>query len=253
MKILFLIAPSEWKNKNIDNTLIKNTINITSSKKMLSFNFEKPLDIACNATEKDLKCSGDRYKEGINLNQNINKITDTNSIKINAIRRYSGVMYNAIDYIGMNKDWQTFFENNFLILSGMYGIIKPLDKIWNYKLPIETKGLYNFWGDKIIDKIIEIRPDCIVNLLPMSYAKMAIVWKWKEKKLSKSGIKIININFWKEDGTKIAHWVKKLRWEWIKHICDNNITDYRKFGGEICENKEKSNNNVIDVDIALSK
>ena len=135
----------------------------------------------------------------------------------------------------------------------MYGLLKPLDKIWNYKLPIDTKGLYAFWEDKIINKLIEIKPDYIVSLLPISYAKMAIVWKWKEKKLSDNGIKIININFLNEAGSKIAHGVKKLRWEWIKRICKDNIVDHHNFGWEILDNKEKSNTNIIDVDIALSK
>ncbi len=48
-------------------------------------------------------------------------------------------MYNAIDYHNMNLKGKQYFENNFKILSGMYGIVSPLDMIGNYKLPIETK------------------------------------------------------------------------------------------------------------------
>ena len=244
MKILFLIPPSEGKNKDITNN--------TTTTEQLSFKFDKPLDIAYNATEKDLKCRGDRYKQGINLNQNIAKAPNKNSKKIAAIYRYSGVMYKSIEYLNMTQDWQKFFEDRFLILSGMYWLVRPLDKIGNYKLPIETKRLYSFWWEKIVDKLIGIKPDYIVNLLPMSYAKMAIVGKWKEKKLSDNWIKIININFLKLDGNKVAHGVKKLRWEWIKKICEGNILDYNNFGGEVLEyfgNKEKNDNNIIDISI----
>ena len=255
MKILFLIAPSEWKNSKIDWDMG------WKKDENLSFNFDKPKEIALNASEKDLKCSGERYKEWIRLNEavvlnaeakthldkNREKSTDE---KIDAIYRYSGIMYKHIDYIGMNEIWKRFLEDHFAILSGMYGIVWVLDKIWNYKLPIETKWLYAFWEDKIVDKLIEIKPDYIVNLLPMSYAKMAIVGKWKEKKLSENRIKIININFLKADGSKIAHGVKKLRWEWIKRVCEAEIIDYKLFGGEVLENREKGDTNIVDINIA---
>jgi len=48
----------------------------------------------------------------------------------------------------------------------MYGILRPQDFIANYKLPIETQGLYKFWGEKIIDAIISLKPQKIYNLLP---------------------------------------------------------------------------------------
>ena len=58
MKILFLLPPSEGKNHGWD-----------ISEEKLSLSFTKPYDIAVNATEKDLKCIGKRYEEGIRLNK----------------------------------------------------------------------------------------------------------------------------------------------------------------------------------------
>ncbi|USN58237.1 MAG: peroxide stress protein YaaA [Candidatus Peribacteria bacterium] len=91
---------------------------------------------------------------------------------MSAIERYSGVMYDAIDYRGMSVSAQKFFSEHFLILSGMYGILRPDDMIGNYKLPIETKGLYQFWWDVIPEAISELQADYIINLLPLSYAKL---------------------------------------------------------------------------------
>lgn len=239
MKTLFLIAPSEGKNKHSEHISKKSDQN----KETLSFKFEKPLDIAFGANEKDLKCSGDRYIEGIKLNKNIINPTETMS----AIYRYSGVMYNAIDYADMSETWKRFFEENFLILSGMYGLLKPLDEIWNYKLPIETKWLYQFWWDKIVKKIIELKPDMIVNLLPMSYAKMIWIWQKNPSKLEQNGIKVVNVNFLKNDGNKISHGVKWLRWSWIKNICENEIVDYKDFDWEVLENIK--GDNLVDINI----
>jgi len=164
-----------------------------------------------------------------------------------AIKRYSWVMYKAIDYEKMTETWKKFFEENFLIFSWMYGILKPLDKIWNYKLPIETKWLLDFWWTKVLEKINEINPDFVVNLLPISYSKL-IFWKNKKSEIEFNktrNFNIININFIKLDWNKISHWVKKIKWEWIKNICENNIIDYKEFGWEILE----KNNWIINVNI----
>ena len=234
MKILFLLPPSEGKNS--ENKYLEEE---------LSFNFEKPLEIASSVTEKDLKCSWERYKEGLELNKNIEK-----SETIEAINRYTWVMYNAIDYSWMTEAWKKFFENNFLVFSWMYGIVRPLDKIANYKLPVWKVELYKFWWDIVPDTIIKEKPDYIVNLLSGDYAKMIGLGtkcnrhKKKLEKILDAWMKVININFLKEDWKKISHWVKKIKGEWIKDICENNLTNYEQFWWELVKNW-----NIIDVNI----
>ncbi len=234
MKILFLLPPSEWKNP-LNNY----------KEEVLSFNFEKPISIAENATEKDLKCKWSRFEEAISLNKNIWK-KDT----IEAIGRYSGVMYSAIWYDSMTNNWKKYFDNNFMILSGLYGLLKPKDLIVNYKLPVETKGLYDYWWDIIPDNIASLEVDYIVNLLPISYAKLLGLWtncsKHKKKldKIISSWKKIININFLKEDWKKISHWVKKIKGEWIKSICEKWASSINDFWWKILDNW-----NIIDVNI----
>lgn len=198
MKIIYLLPPSEGKNTWWQ-----------LEKEKLSFVFEKPLTIASQATEKDLKCTGKRYEEGITLNTQI-----ADSEVLPAIERYTGVMYHAIDYISMNQTEQRYFEENFLILSGMYGLVKPTDTIGNYKLPIETKWLYWFWGDKITQALNNLEADIIMNLLPGSYAKM-IDWHH-------ISAKVIYVNFLHNKNgelKKITHGVKKVKGEYIRNIC----------------------------------
>ena len=240
MKILFLLPPSEGKNKDMEWKSSFSTEN-------LSFKFEKPLNIACNVTEKDLKCSWKRFEEWLEFNKILCKDSRSAIPTMKAINRYSWVMFNAIDYSWMTNPWKEFFEQQFLILSGMYGILKPLDTIWNYKLPIESKWLLDFWEDKIIREINKQWVDYVVNLLPISYSKL-ILWKnkkvWEEfNKLRKFWI--ININFLKLDWKKISHWVKKIKWEWVKNICEKAIENYDKFWGEVVDRKE----GIIDVNI----
>lgn len=222
MKILFLLAPSEGKN-----------IWWEHLKEKLNFNFEKPKYISENATQKDLKCSWNRYEEWIELNKNFEKWPF-----LEAINRYSWVVFNTIDYIWMSDNWKKFFENSTLILSWMYGLLKPLDLIWNYKLPIETKWLYKFWWNKITNILNEINPEYIINLLPNSYLKMI-----NPKNINST---IININFLKPDWKKMSHQVKKYRGEFLKYACENNLTNYEQFGWKIVKNWK-----VIDVNILI--
>jgi len=191
--IWILTAPSEWKN-------LRNKFDSES----LTFDFEKPLDIAKKATEKDLKCSWKRFEEGISLNKNIDS-----SWTIEAINRYSWVVFNAIWYQDLTDDEKAFINDNLYILSWMYGIVKPLDKIGNYKLPIETKWLLPFWKGKLTDELNKQNKTIWINLLPKSYAKMLdfslLAWNVVEVKFIKD---------WKS----LTHWVKKHRGEFIKRL-----------------------------------
>ncbi len=205
MKIVFLIPPSEAK---LSSSFYK--------KEELSFVFKKPFSIIKNVNEKDLKCTWKRFEEALILNKNIEK---WNNLEV--IKRYDWVMYKAIDYDNLNYDWKLYFNDNFLILSGMYGILRPLDKIWNYKLPIESKNLSKFWKTKIAYELNKIDCDYIVDLLPDSYKKMI---SFKEIDTT-----IIRINFIKNNGKKVSHWVKKIKWEWIKAICEKWVNDYENF------------------------
>lgn len=214
-KILFLIPPSEGKN-----------IWWEHEKEDLSSLFKKPEKIAKNATEKDLKCSGKRYEEGISLNKKC--IALESAWYSEAITRYTGVMFNAIWYKDMSPRGQQFFEDNFLILSWMYGTLKAQDRIWNYKLPIESKWLLKFWGNTITDELNNMNLDYVVNLLPLSYQKMI--------NFSELNARSIHVNFFSEKNgiiKKMTHWVKGVKWDWIREICEEHISDYKKFWGDI--------------------
>ena len=102
----------------------------------------------------------------------------------------------------------------------MYGIVRPKDLIGNYKLPIEVRGLYDFWGNKIAEIIIAENPDYIVNLLPKSYEKLL---KIRENlgQLKERNIKILNMIFVSKNGEKFSHNTKVLRGKFLKNVVEN--------------------------------
>ena len=209
-KIMFLIPPSEGK-----------ALGGTLWPEILSFHFEKPEKIVKHASEKDLKCKEKRFEEAQKLNHLCikNEVTQV----IPATARYNGVMYNAIDYQGMEMNARNIFDTHFLICSGMYGLLHPQDQIANYKLPIETKELSHFWKEKITQKLNESDAEIIIDLLPWSYKKM-IDWK----KLNK---KVIVIDFFElKDGKKkkMTHGVKTVKGDWIKKLCEADFTEFER-------------------------
>ena len=224
-KIVYLLPPSEGKNKSPLSNFPPKVEKIAQEN--LSFDFKKPTQIANNVTEKDLKCFWNRFQEWLELNKKLTSPQPSPQGEgeyIEAISRYSWVMFNAIDYAWMTEHWKAFFENNFLILSWMYGVVKPLDTIWNYKLPIEAKWLYDFWWTQIIEGLNKMWVEKVINLLPISYAKL-IYWKNKSQEKIFSELRKFEIEdkiFYKEDWKKMAHWVKKVKGEWVKDLCENS-------------------------------
>ena len=55
----------------------------------------------------------------------------------------------------LDDDMITYLQNNLRIISGFYGVLRPLDKVTPYRLEMQAKvnigdttGLYDFWGKK---------------------------------------------------------------------------------------------------------
>lgn len=73
---------------------------------------------------------------------------------------FNGEAYRGLDIHSFSKETLDFAQKNLRILSGLYGILKPLDLIHPYRLEMGSKlqwrskkNLYEFWGDKITNEI----------------------------------------------------------------------------------------------------
>ncbi len=101
-----------------------------------------------------------------------------------AILAFKGDVYEGLEAWNFSEEDFEFAQANLLILSGLYGLLKPLDLIQPYRLEMGTvyanpagKNLYDFWGDKLAksiqQKLILSRSDTIVNLASKEYSKAA--------------------------------------------------------------------------------
>ena len=192
------------------------------------------------------------------LSKNFDKISKENSIP--AILTFDGDVYQEIDVENFSdKDFE-FAQNHLFILSGLYGILKPLDLILPYRLEMGTnfkgtkieeslksKNLYDFWNEKISEYLNKISGDYLINLASEEYFQAI-----KKEKLNK---KIINIIF-KEDknGTLkiIGTLAKRARGMMANFIIKNQITkpeDLKKFNDKNYKFREdlSDKNNFIFV------
>jgi len=93
---------------------------------------------------------------------------------------FSGDVYQGMDAATFSADDIAFAQQHLRILSGLYGVLRPLDLIQPYRLEMGTRlatgrgrNLYQFWGDMITDSInralTDQGDDILINLASNEY------------------------------------------------------------------------------------
>ncbi len=94
---------------------------------------------------------------------------------------FTGEAYKGLNYLALSDEHKKIAQDRLRILSGLYGILKPADLIFPYRLemgtslPVSTKekNLYAFWKEKLTKQLIkELSTDeVIINLASAEYSK----------------------------------------------------------------------------------
>jgi len=98
------------------------------------------------------------------------------------ILAFQGDVYKRLDAASLSKRDLKWAQSRVRILSGLYGLLRPLDLIQPYRLEMGTrldndrgKNLYEFWGEKLVDAInaehAERRVSAVLNLASNEYFK----------------------------------------------------------------------------------
>ena len=137
-----------------------------------------------------------------------------------AIYAYNGDVYEGFELSAYDKPIQEFADKNLRILSGLYGILKPFDLIKPYRLEMSTalpNNLYNFWGDKLTDKLNSEKDEVIINLASQEYSSAINPAKLKKRKIDiifkeqhKDGYKIIGIHSKKARGVMANYIIRHM-------------------------------------------
>ena len=99
------------------------------------------------------------------------------------ILTFKGDVYQGINADDFEREDFNFAQKHLRILSGLYGLLKPLDLMQPYRLEMGTKletnkgkNLYHFWGDsltkRLSDEMIKDRDICLSNLASNEYSKV---------------------------------------------------------------------------------
>lgn len=147
-----------------------------------------------------------------------------------AVLAFNGDVYQGLQAKSLSEEKMELAQKRVRILSGLYGVLKPLDLIQPYRLEMGTdlryyrsKNLYTFWNPiltkKINHAIKESGSDVLINLASNEYFKSI------DKKKLKAEIVTPEFKDWKSGEYKmISFFAKKARGLMTRFVLENDIT-----------------------------
>jgi cytoplasmic iron level regulating protein YaaA (DUF328/UPF0246 family) len=147
-----------------------------------------------------------------------------------AVLAFNGDVYSGLDASSFSEADFDYAQSNLRILSGLYGLLKPLDLMQPYRLEMGTKlsnargnNLYEFWGDRITAKLNTVLSEqadpILVNLASNEYFKSV-----KKKQLKGQLIEPVFKDQKNGQYKVISFFAKKARGLMTRFIIQNKVT-----------------------------
>ncbi|MEO8236015.1 MAG: peroxide stress protein YaaA [Flavobacterium sp.] len=222
MKIVISPAKSLDFEKILPNNQFTKPVYLKQSKEIISVLKKlKPKDLS------ELMHISDNLAQ---LNWQRNKVFKTPFTPENArpaIYTFNGEVYNGLDAYSIPEEKISVLQNKLRILSGQYGILKPLDLMQAYRLEMGTnlpigehKNLYIFWKEIVTNALNKElkKNELFINLASNEYFSVIDTKKLK--------VPVITPEFkdYKEGKLKmISFFAKKARGLMVRYIIDNDI------------------------------
>jgi len=148
-----------------------------------------------------------------------------------AVFMFNGDVYEGIAADTLKPEQIDYLQQHVRLLSGLYGVLRPLDLMQPYRLEMGTafansrgKNLYEFWGDKITDllnqTLKQADSDVLINLASQEYFKSV-----NTKKLN---ARLITPIFKDEKNGKykiISFYAKRARGLMVRYAAEHSITE----------------------------
>lgn len=155
-----------------------------------------------------------------------------------ALFAYEGIQYRYMAPGVFTDHELAYVQEHLRILSGLYGMLRPLDGVTPYRLEMQAKPtgfccktLYEFWGSRLADALAG-ETDCVVDLASKEYSKCVL------GKLPAS-VRKVQVTFAQEVGGKLkekATFAKMARGAMVRHAAEQNcrtpeeLRSFRRFG-----------------------
>jgi uncharacterized protein len=157
------------------------------------------------------------------------KFTEKNAKQ--AALAFKGDVYTGLDAESFSAADFKFAQKHFRILSGLYGLLRPLDLMQPYRLEMGTKletdrgkNLYEFWGSKVTEglnkQLKKTKSSYLINLASNEYFKSV-----KPKELDAEIITPEFREYKNGDYKMIGIYAKKARGMLSRYIIQNQLTD----------------------------
>lgn len=142
---------------------------------------------------------------------------------------FDGDVYWGLEAKTLSDDDLGFAQDNLRILSGLYGLLRPMDEIQPYRLEMGTRlpnarggNLYDFWGERIRDQIradVEGHADTtVLNLASNEY--------FKSVQAKSLGLPIVSVKFLEEKDGKsrpVQYYTKFGRGLFARWVLQNRV------------------------------
>jgi hypothetical protein len=151
-----------------------------------------------------------------------------------AVLAFDGDVYDGLAAKTLSEDDLAWAQQHVAILSGLYGVLRPMDKLQPYRLEMGTslatargRNLYDFWGDTIAEHLNQrLAADAspvIVNLASQEYFRAA------DRKVLKPRVVECVFEDWKGGQYKvISFFAKKARGLMARYAIQNRIATPKK-------------------------
>ena len=148
-----------------------------------------------------------------------------------AVLAFKGDVYTGLQAETLSEESLAFAQDRLRILSGLYGLLRPLDLMQPYRLEMglkfanqRGKNLYEFWGaqltDTLNDDLASANTDVLINLASNEYFKAV------KPKLLNADVITPQFKDLKNGQYKmISFFAKKARGIMARYIIDNRITE----------------------------
>jgi cytoplasmic iron level regulating protein YaaA (DUF328/UPF0246 family) len=147
-----------------------------------------------------------------------------------AVEVFDGEVYRALSVHTLDALKLDTLNEQLRILSGLYGILKPFDSIYPYRLEMgtkfspkkEQKNLYEFWGDKVtksLKKELE-KDEVIVNLASSEYFKVI-----RQNLLNNRIVTPVFKEFKNGQFTTVMMYAKHARGAMTRYLVENQLSD----------------------------
>ena len=142
-----------------------------------------------------------------------------------ALLAYDGIQYQYMAPGVFEGAYYTYVQEHLRILSGLYGVLRPLDAVTPYRLEMGTRlktpfcrDLYDFWGDKLARAALE-GERVLLDLSSWEYGK-GVARHLPE------GVRVVKCVFGERAGEKIVEksvHVKMARGEMVRYMAEHQI------------------------------